>query len=161
MPILSIFVSEFRKWYFLRSTNKHAKNCIKKRDVITFTRFFGHFTAKNKNIALKFGMCVGCWKLYNKYSVFLDNSKILDFIGFWLTRYSPAGRFCPLTLKPPTCSRANRKWPSWRGDDGLGPPGHLGTGMEFYEWRGYDLLGFKLALFLVFWSCRSFAFPDK
>ena len=47
--------------------------------------FFGHCTAKNKDIALKFCMSVVCMYLNHIYSSFLDNLKISDFIGncFW------------------------------------------------------------------------------
>ena len=69
MPILSSFGSEFQKCYlFLRTAIKNAKNCISKSDVITYTWFFDHCTAKFENIALKFGMCDVCMYLYNIYS---------------------------------------------------------------------------------------------
>ena len=79
-------VSIFQKYYlFLCTTIKNAKNCISKCDVITFTLFSGHCTAKNKNIALKSCMHVVCMYLDRIYSVFLDNLIMLDFIGnyFW------------------------------------------------------------------------------
>ena len=51
-----------------------------KCDVITFTLFSGHFTAKNKNIALKYCMHVVCMYLDRIYSVFYSLI-MLDFIG--------------------------------------------------------------------------------
>ena len=50
---------------------------------LSFTWFFSHCTAKNKNIALKIGMYVVCIELYNIYSDFMDTSHILDFIGIY------------------------------------------------------------------------------
>ena len=43
--------------------------------------FFGHCTAKNKDIALKFCMRVVCMYHDHIYSDFLDKLKSLDFIG--------------------------------------------------------------------------------
>ena len=37
-----------------------SKSAFQKSDVINFTWFFDHCTAKYKDIALKFGMCVVC-----------------------------------------------------------------------------------------------------
>ena len=47
-------------------------------DVITFTCFLGHCTAKNKDSALKFCMRVVCMYLDDIYSVFWINEK------FWI-----------------------------------------------------------------------------
>ena len=58
---------------FMYVNQKCQKLCLKKSDVITFSWFFDQCTAKNKDIALKFGMfiCVHtCMQLYNVYSVF-------------------------------------------------------------------------------------------
>ena len=60
MPILSSFVSELQKCDLLCTTIRNAKKCISKSDVMTFTWFFDHCTAKYKDIALKFCMCVVC-----------------------------------------------------------------------------------------------------
>ena len=57
------------------------KNAFQKFDVITFTWFFGHCTAKNKDIDLKFWMRIVCMYLDHMYSGLLDNLKISDFIG--------------------------------------------------------------------------------
>ena len=46
---------------------------------------FDYCTAKYKDIALEFGMCVACMNLQNIYSVFY-NSKILDFIGIYFRK---------------------------------------------------------------------------
>ena len=69
--------------YFLQTTIRNSQNCIKKCDVITFTRyfFFCHWTSKNKDIPLKF-----CINLDHKYSVFFDNWKISDFIGNYVSK---------------------------------------------------------------------------
>ena len=87
MPMSCSFVSRFQKYYlFLCTTIKNAKNCISKYDIITFTLFSGHGTAKNKNVALKSCMHVVCMYLDRIYSVFfLDSLIMLDFIGnyFW------------------------------------------------------------------------------
>ena len=49
--------------------------------------FFGHCTAKNKDIALKFNMLVVCMYIDHIYFGFSDDLKISDFIGnyFWKT----------------------------------------------------------------------------
>ena len=58
MPIMCSFVSGFQKCYlFLHTTIRNVKSALK-YDVITFTCFLGHCTAKNKDIVLEFGMCV-------------------------------------------------------------------------------------------------------
>ena len=46
-------------------------------DVITFTCFLGNFTARNKDIALKFCMDIVCMYLDHMYLVFFfENTKI-------------------------------------------------------------------------------------
>ena len=47
--------------------------------------FFGHYTGKNNDIALKFCMRVICMYLDHIYLGFVDNLTILDFIdnNFW------------------------------------------------------------------------------
>ena len=52
-----------------------------KCDVITFTWFLGHCTAKNKDIALKFCLHVVCMYFDHIYSGFLYTRKILDLNG--------------------------------------------------------------------------------
>ena len=71
--------------YFCVRQLEIPKSVFRKCDVSTFTCFFGHCTAKNKDIALKFCMPVVCMYLDHIYSGFLDNLKISDFIGnyFW------------------------------------------------------------------------------
>ena len=61
------------------------KIALQKCDLITFTWFCGHYTGKNKDIALKFCMLIVCMYHYHIYSGFLDTLKILDFMGnyFW------------------------------------------------------------------------------
>ena len=82
MANLCRFVSGFQKCHlFLCTTIRNAKNAFQKCDVITFTWFFGHCTAKNKDIALKFCMLVVCMYLYHMYSVFFNKLKISDFIS--------------------------------------------------------------------------------
>ena len=78
MLIMSSFVSGFQKCYFLPTAIRNTKNCISKSDVITFTWFFDHCTAKYKYIGLKFGICVVSMQLCNIYSVFWIISK------FWI-----------------------------------------------------------------------------
>ena len=67
------------------------KVAFKKCDVITFTCFFGHCTAKNKDIALKFCMRVVCMYLGHIYSGFLITWKfrilwanIFEKSKFWI-----------------------------------------------------------------------------
>ena len=55
---------------FLCTTIKNAE--FQKHEVITFTRFFGHCTVKNKDIAVKFCMLVLCIYPNDIYSVFYN-----------------------------------------------------------------------------------------
>ena len=80
-PVLSQD-SKYVIYFYVRQL-QIPKIAFQKSGVIAFTRFFGDCTAKNEDIALKFGMCVVCMKVYNIYSGFLDNSKILDFISIY------------------------------------------------------------------------------
>ena len=57
------------------------KNAFQKCDVITFNRFFGHCTAKNEDIALKFCMRVVCMYLDHIYSGFVKISPDLENIS--------------------------------------------------------------------------------
>ena len=67
--------------YFYVRQLEMPQNAFQKCDVITFTWFLGHCTAKNKDIALKFCLHVVCMYLDNIYSGFLNTLKILDYIG--------------------------------------------------------------------------------
>ena len=58
------------------------KNVIKKGDIITFTWFLGHCTAKNEYIGLKLYTPVRNTKLYKMYSVFWISIKKLNFWAF-------------------------------------------------------------------------------
>ena len=71
--------------YFYVQQLEMQKIAFQKCDVITFTWFSGHCTAKNKDIALKFCVRVVCMYVDHIYSGCLDNVKNLDFIGnyFW------------------------------------------------------------------------------
>ena len=65
------FPQDFKKCHlFLCTTVRNAKNAFQKCDVITFTCFFGHCTAKNKDNALKFCILVACMYHDHIYSVF-------------------------------------------------------------------------------------------
>ena len=87
MPILSGFVSGFKKKSDLFSRTTIMQKCqklhYKNGDVIASTCFFAIAKPK-KDIVLKFGTCVVCMRASNVYSDFLDNLKILDFIGICL-----------------------------------------------------------------------------
>ena len=84
MPFFSSFVSGFQKYDSLRTAFRNARKHISKKWRHHLYLFY-HYTAKYKDIALKFGMCVVCMYVYNIYCVFLDNSKIVVFISiyFW------------------------------------------------------------------------------
>ena len=72
-PVLS---QNSNKYYlFLRTTIKIQKIAFKK--VTSNLPVFCHCTARNKDVALKLGMCVVCMWLYNIFPVYV--SKILDF----------------------------------------------------------------------------------
>ena len=82
MPILVRSILGFQKCHlFLCTTIRNAQIAFTTCDVITFTWFFGHFTAKCKDIALKWCMRVVCMYLDHIYFGFLDDLKISDFIG--------------------------------------------------------------------------------
>ena len=67
--------------YFYVRQLEMLKNAFQKCEVITFNWFFGHCTAKNKDIALNFCMRVACTYLDHIFSGFSDNLEISDFIG--------------------------------------------------------------------------------
>ena len=77
------FCLRIPKYYLLLCQPiRNTKNCISKtwrRHLYLF--FFGHCTAKNKDIALKFCMRVVCMYHDHIYSDFLDKLKSLDFTG--------------------------------------------------------------------------------
>ena len=80
MPFLSNFVSAFEKChFFLRTTNRNTKKASKK--VMPPLPIFDHCTAKNTDIALKFGVRIVCMYFKNIYSSCSDNSEILDVTG--------------------------------------------------------------------------------
>ena len=56
---------------------------MSKSEVLTFTWFFGHCTAKNIYIAIKFRMCVVCMQVNDVSS---DNFKMFDFMGNYLLK---------------------------------------------------------------------------
>ena len=71
MPILCSFVSVFQKCHvFYVRQLEMPKIAFQKCGVITFTCFFGHRTAKNKDIALKICLHVVCMYFDHIYSVF-------------------------------------------------------------------------------------------
>ena len=88
MHTLSSLASGFQTCYmFLRTKITNAKNCILKRDVIAFTRFFRyHCIAKNKDVTLKLDMCVVCMKLKNTYFVFWKIPIFLNFMDIHSTK---------------------------------------------------------------------------
>ena len=83
MLILCRFVSGFKKnvIYFYVRQLEMPKIAFQKCDVITFTWFSGHCTAKNKDIALKFCVRVFCKYPEHVYSCVLDNLEISDLTG--------------------------------------------------------------------------------
>ena len=87
-PILCSFVSEFQKCYlFLRTTNSNVKNFISKVTSSLLPVFY-HCTAKNKDLALKFCMCVVCMQWGVSYSYFFHGTKMLGwaFLGVIIRR---------------------------------------------------------------------------
>ena len=82
MPILSSFLMIPKNLvYFDVHQLEMPKSAFQKVKLPHLPVFFYHRTAKSKDIALKFGMCVVCLQLNNIYFVRLDNCKILDLIG--------------------------------------------------------------------------------
>ena len=48
---------------------------------VTYIWLFDHCTDENRDIALKFGMCIVCRYIFLQHIPFFYNSKVLDFIG--------------------------------------------------------------------------------
>ena len=66
--------------FILRTAIRNVKKHFETSDILTVTRFLDHCTAKNEDIALKFG-CVLFVCSSTTHSSFLDNSQILGVIG--------------------------------------------------------------------------------
>ena len=67
--------------FYVRQLEMPKNDAFHKCDVITFTWFLGHCTAKNKDIALKFCMRVVFYVFRSHVFRFWENLKITDFIG--------------------------------------------------------------------------------
>ena len=67
------------------------QKCASESDVISLTLFFGHCSAKNKFIALKFCIRAACLYLDNTYFGFMEIIEILRFIGNDLGKFEVLG----------------------------------------------------------------------
>ena len=76
MPSCAVLYQDSKNVIYFYVQQSEMPNIAFQKFDVTFTWCFGHYTAKNKDIALKFCMHVVCMYLDHIHSGFLDSLKM-------------------------------------------------------------------------------------